>query len=191
MAKNKVTLIFQNSVFKMIFSLAIVGIFSGAVLVFVYNYAMPKIKINVKSETEKAIKNIFPKVDKIKKMKDEVFQVMDSRDKLLGYAFIAEGNGYQGAIQLIVGVDPDISKINGMEVLESQETPGLGAEIAGKDFRKQFEGLSIAQDIEYVKNQKPQKPNQIEAITGATISSRAVVNIINKTVDAVRKEIKG
>ncbi|MBU0683618.1 MAG: RnfABCDGE type electron transport complex subunit G [Candidatus Omnitrophota bacterium] len=191
MAKNKITSIVQNSGFKIIFSLAIVGILSGAVLVFVYNYAMPKIKINVKSETEKAIKDIFPKVNKIENMKDEVFQVMDEQDKLLGYAFIAEGNGYQGTIKMIIGVDTGISKIVGMEVLESQETPGLGAEIAEQNFRKQFEGLSITQDIEYVKNQKPQKPNQVEAITGATISSRAVVNIINKTVTAARKEIKG
>ncbi len=108
---------------------------------------------------------------------------------MLGYAFLAEGNGYQGTIKMIVGVDIDISEIKGMEVLESQETPGLGAEIATRDFRKKFDGLPLAHKIEYVKNKKPDKPYQIEAITGATISSKAVVKIINDGVVKLKEKI--
>ena len=124
---------------------------------------------------------------KIQKTKDDFFKVTGAENKVAGYAFIAEGNGYQGIIKLIIGVDPKFTEIKGMEVLESQETPGLGAEIAGSKFRKQFENLPITQKIEYVKNQKPTKPNQIEAITGATISSRTVVNILNERIAVVRK----
>lgn len=86
-------------------------------------------------------------------------------------------------------MDSAITKMTGMEVLESQETPGLGAEIAG-DFRKQFSGLSVARDIEYVKNKKPEEPYQIESITGATISSRAVVSMLNKRIEEIRKAIR-
>ena len=102
-----------------------------------------------------------------------------------------EGNGYQGLIKMVVGVDSQIKTMKGMEVLESQETPGLGAEIAVDPFKAQFSGLPITHQIEYVKNEKPTEPYEIEAITGATISSRAVVNILNKKIEQVRKEIKG
>lgn len=180
----------ENSTLRIIMALAVVGILSGALLVLVYNYSIPKIRVNVENETERAIKNIFPACEKIKKTKNDFFRVTGAENKIAGYAFIAHGNGYQGIIKLIIGVDPKFTKIMGMEVLESQETPGLGAEIASREFRKQFENLPITQKIEYVKNQKPTKPNQIEAITGATISSRAVVNIINDEISVVRKNVK-
>jgi Na+-translocating ferredoxin:NAD+ oxidoreductase subunit G len=85
-------------------------------------------------------------------------------------------------------VDKGFKSLTGMEVLESQETPGLGAEISG-DFRKQFSGLSVSNGIEYVKNRKPEKPGQIEAITGATISSRAVVNMLNDRLRQLREKL--
>ena len=181
----------KSSVVKMISALTVVGVISGATLVFIYKYSFPKIQMNIKTETEKAVKNIFPQTANIEKTDMEgVSRVLDSDKKLLGYVFLAEGNGYQGAIKLIVGVDTKLSTMKGMEVLESQETPGLGAEIAGDKFRSQFAGLPLTHAIEYVKNEKPQKPYQIEAITGATISSRAVVNILNKRIKEVRKGLK-
>ena len=184
---------FQNNVVKMIVALTAVGVISGASLVFVYNSTMPKIKVNINKETDQAIKNIFPTVDKAERVgkvkRDGIFRVKDSKGKLLGYAFIAVGNGYQGKIKMLAGIDPKLATLHGMEVLESQETPGLGAEIAGKDFRKQFLGLSVSHAIEYVKAKKPEKPYQIEAITGATISSRAVVKILNKKIAQVREVV--
>jgi Na+-translocating ferredoxin:NAD+ oxidoreductase subunit G len=182
--------ILKSDFVKMVTALATVGILSGVSLVFVYNYSMPKIKANVNAATEQGIRSIFPDAHTIDKTKlDGVFQAKDAEGKLVGYAFTAEGNGYQGTIKMIAGITPDLSKMTGMEVLESQETPGLGAEIAEKPFREQFDGLDAAGAIEYVKNQKPEKPNQIEAVTGATISSRAVVNILNKRIEDIRKEI--
>lgn len=180
-----------NSIFRMIGSLALVGCVSGVTLVLVYGYAMPRIQKNIKAETEKAIKAIFPEAGAVDNTEhDKVFKVRDIRGELTGYAFQAEGNGYQGVIKLIVGVDAHFSEVKGLEVLESQETPGLGAEITSPSFKSQFSGLSLAHPIEYIKNQKPTKPYQIEAITGATISSRAVVNIVNKKVEELRKTIK-
>ena len=184
--------ILKSDFVKMVTALAAVGIFSGAALVFVYNYAMPKIKVNVSKETDSAIKNIFPGTTSITKTKDKgVYKVTGTEGKEAGYAFIAEGNGYQGLIKLIVGVDSELTTLKGMEVLESQETPGLGAEIAASPFKDQFNGLPVKHPIEYVKNQKPTEPYQIEAITGATISSRAVVNILNKKIAEMRKVLKG
>jgi electron transport complex protein RnfG len=171
----------------MITALTVVGIIAGASLVFVYDYAMPKIKKNIFADSEKAISNIFPEAARTEE-KNGVMKVLDSKNNLLGYAFTAEGNGYQGTIKLMAGIDEKIAAMKGVEVLESQETPGLGAEINGARFKVQFAGLSIKEDIEYVKNQKPQKPNQVEAIAGATISSRAVVNILNNKIEDIKKQ---
>lgn len=183
--------IFKNTVVRMIVALVTVGVISGVCLVFVYNYATPKIKINMEKETESAIKEIFPDSGKIKKTGEKgISEISDKKGKMIGYAFTAEGNGYQGLIKVIVGVDPKMTKMLGMQVLESQETPGLGAEIASKPFRQQFVGLVITHAIEYVRNKKPEQPYQIEALTGATISSRAVVNLLNKRIEEVRKILK-
>jgi len=181
----------DSDITRMITALTVVGMASGLLLVFVYTYAMPKIKINMSRDTERAIENIFPDLKEMTKTDDEgVYRITGKDGTLTGYAFIASGNGYQGEIKLVAGTDPALSAMKGMEVLESQETPGLGAEIAGKDFRGQFSGLSLAEPIEYVKNEKPDKPNEIEAITGATISSRAVVRILNDKIAEMRKKLQ-
>ncbi len=181
--------VINNTVIRMLTALSIVGAVAGASLVFVYNYATPKIEVNVEGGTEKAIKTIFPDVGKIKQTGEkDVYKIENSQGEIEGYAFLAEGNGYQGTIKLIIGVDPKIDKMMGMEVLESQETPGLGAEISSAHFRDQFIDLPVTKKIEYVKNQKLEKDNQIEAITGATISSKAVVRIINNRIEELRQQ---
>lgn len=183
--------IVNSDVFKMVTALSVVGIISAVSLVFVYSYSLPKIIENTNKATQNGIKQLFPDAGKITKTSmDGVFEVEDANGQALGYAFTSVGNGYQGPINIIAGVDPDINKMIGMEVLDSQETPGLGAEIAG-DFRKQFSGLSVEGDITYLKNKKPEKPGEIEAITGATISSRAVVNMLNKSIQDLREKVKG
>ncbi len=193
MVKN----ILKNNFVRMISALVAVGVLSGAVLAMVYTLTIQRIKDNRNKESEQAVLNLFPDADIAGLMKGSekgdrgVVEVVDKNKKLLGYAFKAEGNGYQGTIEIIGGLNADLTRMRGIEIVESQETPGLGAEIAGNNFRKQFVGLSVARPIEYVKNQKPQEPCQIEAITGATISSRAVVNILNKRIEEVRKTIKG
>lgn len=179
---------------KMISVLTIVGLISGAALVFVYNYANPLILKNQKDEMKKAIFKIFPEgktydeetVDKI-----AVFKVQDEKDAFLGYAFLAEGNGYQGAIKMMAGIKPDLETLVGIEILESQETPGLGQEITTDKFESQFKDLKTTPPIDYVKNVKPANPNEIQAITGATISSRAVVTILNETIEIIKEHLGG
>jgi Na+-translocating ferredoxin:NAD+ oxidoreductase subunit G len=180
--------LFKIDFVRMFAALAAVGILSGTALVFVYNYSMPKIKANITAATEDGIKSIFPEAVSIEKADmDGLYKAKDASGGLIGYAFTAEGNGYQGTISMIAGISPDLSEMRGIEILDSQETPGLGAEITSDDFRDQFNGLSVKGPIGYVKNKKPDQPNQIEAITGATISSRAVVNILNKRIEEIRQ----
>jgi electron transport complex protein RnfG len=98
--------------------------------------------------------------------------------RFLGYAIPAAGAGFQDTISLLYGYDPAGDRIVGMQVLESRETPGLGDRIYKDEaFVAQFRDLAVAPRLELVKD-APTAPNQVDAITGATISSAAVVTIL-------------
>ena len=149
---------------------------------------------NQEKETREAIFKVFSgahSYEKIRMDNEEIFLVKDESGSNLGYAFIAEGDGYQGKIRLMAGIKNDLVTLSGIEILESQETPGLGQEISGEDFKKQFADLMNSSSISYVKNKKPEKPNEIQAITGATISSRAVVAILNDKIKEIRMSLRG
>lgn len=177
----------KNSV-KMILVLAIVGLISGASLAFVYRYASPAIALNQKAALEAAIFEIFPNgADyEIIDQENDIYVVFGKSGNSIGYAFTAKGNGYQGEIKLMIGLKKDLETATGIEVLDSQETPGLGGNISGVDFKKQFIDLKVTPEIVCVK-EEPMGLNEIQAITAATISSKAVVNIINKKIEIVRK----
>jgi electron transport complex protein RnfG len=100
-------------------------------------------------------------------------------DALVGYAIAGEGAGFQDTIRLLFGYEPHGRRVIGLAILESRETPGLGDRIY-KDpvFVAAFEDLAVEPTIELVQD-GAQAPHQVDAISGATISSRAVVRIIN------------
>jgi electron transport complex protein RnfG len=115
----------------------------------------------------------------------------------IGFAIVAGEAGFQDVIQLIFGYDPKTRQLLGMKVLESKETPGLGDKIE-KDqaFVGQFRGAQAP--LVGVKKGKRSGPREVDMITGATISSKAVIRIINNTlrrlgplVDAYPQEGKG
>ncbi|MDD3297149.1 MAG: FMN-binding protein, partial [Candidatus Omnitrophica bacterium] len=113
------------------------------------------------------------------------YELADAKGAAIGYAFVAEGQGYQGTIKILTGLDTSLENLLGIEILESVETPGLGQRINDEDFRKQFINLKVSSHIECVKSDTSDE-NQIKAITGATVSSRAVVNILNEEIEKIR-----
>lgn len=175
----------MNKIVRMIVVLGLIGLISGGTLALVYQWALPKIVENQIRETKAAVFKVLPETRSYKKVvKDELtyFQCFDQKGGGVGTAILCKGNGYQGEIKLMVGVNAELTKFTGMTVLEQVETPGLGAKIAERKFERRFKDLATKPPLEYVKGRPPERPNQIQAITGATISSRAVMNIINKTV---------
>ncbi|MDB4349386.1 FMN-binding protein [Omnitrophica bacterium] len=177
---------------QMVIVLGLVGFLSGTSLVLVYRYATPLIKSNQKRALEAAIFKVVSggtRYEVMTKDGERFFKVYDKRDKLLGYAFIAEGSGYQGKIEMISAIKKDLSTLYGVEILESVETPGLGGEIVSDEFRDQFTNLKFDPKIECVKKDKKKK-NEIEAITGATISSQSVTNILNEKIAKLVETLK-
>ncbi len=107
--------------------------------------------------------------------------------KVIGYSLIAEGIGWD-RLKILIALSSDLQKITGLEIVDSRETPGLGARIKEDWFRKQFQ-KPTDRPLQLVKH-KPSGKYQVQAITGATISSTAVTNMVNKTVALARKLIK-
>ena len=108
-----------------------------------------------------------------------------SAGELLGYAVPAEGPGYMDTVGLIYGYEPRSGTIVGVAILESRETPGLGDKIiTDPAFHENFRRLSVEPVIVPVKKGRKQSANEVDCITGATISSKAIVNILNEAVDA-------
>jgi len=179
---------------QMVLSLSIVGIISGISLVGMYSYTHLRIEANKRRAIQEAIFTVLPGIkdyEVIIKDGKEIYKGLDSSGKMVGYAFTGEGGGYQGKIKIMVGVDPGLEKVKGIEILESVETPGLGAKISSDWFKNQFKELRTLPSIQLIKGKTHKKePYQVQAITGATISSQAVVEIMNKTLEEVREKLK-
>ncbi|WP_051275340.1 FMN-binding protein [Aestuariibacter salexigens] len=116
----------------------------------------------------------------------------DPQGQLVGVAIAAEGQGYQDKIKIIYGYSPDKQTVIGMRVIESRETPGLGdrietdsafqANFIALDVRLNAQGNDLVHPVELVKSGQKTKAWQIDGITGATISSQAITDMIAHSV---------
>ncbi len=183
----------MNKSVKMIVTLTVLGALAGIILAVAYRMAEPLIRINREKELKAAIFKVLPGAEDYKAVKKKpqkgeevtVYVGLDNKGRPVGFAFKADGNGFQGNVGVMVGLGLGFKKLRGIEILDQVETPGLGNRILEKWFKEQFKGVEVHPKIEYIKYRKPEKPNQIQAITGATISSNAVVTNINNAVKRV------
>ncbi len=169
--------------------LTLVCLICALLLSVVYSLANKKIEINKERRLEEALTTLAPQAARIEEITIEeeiIYKLFDQGKRLIGYGFIATGQGYQGKIKMLVVSDKSLEYLEGIEVVESLETPGLGAKIQEDLFKSQFENLNIKEEMTCLKGQA-EKKNQIKAITGATVSSRAVVNILNSKIKVIRE----
>ena len=182
---------------RLVLTLAIAGLVSGIAIIGIYEATLPTITENKARELREAVFKVLPGVSKMQALvyrdgelvvveapdKDEpvVYGGYDEQGDFVGYAMPAAGPGFQDTIAILYGYKPGEKLVVGMEVLESRETPGLGDKIY-KDavFVGGFSALSVEPEIVAVKKGTKSGANEIDAITGATISSKAVVRIINE-----------
>ena len=108
--------------------------------------------------------------------------------KQVGWGILAEGKGYD-TLLLLVAVDLRVEKLIGYRVVRSLETPGIGDRIERPEFYGQFEGRDAAARLEPVGPDKPAAGQQVHTISGATISSKGVVQTINENLSAVREKL--
>ena len=193
----------EPSSFRLAITLGIAGLLSGLVLVGIYLGTLPAIQANQANALQAAIFRVVPgaksyeamavkdgklAVDPAAKGKppapgEVIYACKDASGQPAGYAIPARGNGFMDNIGLIFGYKADTKRIVGMEVLESRETPGLGDKILfDPHFLANFESLAVEPEILPVKKGAKTKQWEVDCITGATISSKAVVSILNDGV---------
>jgi electron transport complex protein RnfG len=183
----------MKDIFRLCFVLTLITAVSAGVLAFVSDKTEEPISNALREAKMKAVRQVLPPYDN-DLMEDRVFISGDEGDsvevfvgmegsEITGVAFpVVAHRGYSGDINFLVGVNSD-GVIQGIQILNHAETPGLGAKIQGEEFRAQYRGCSI--DSPKVWKVK-QDGGVFEPITGATISSRAVTEATLKGLEFFR-----
>lgn len=120
--------------------------------------------------------------------KDGHYAGLDGAGQTVGYVFETESKGYGGTIKVMTGISAEGS-VTGVVVLSHGETPGLGANAEKETFRDQYQQPVPSQGggFQVIKFQAPQE-GEIQAMTGATITSTAVTNAVNQAVTAYQEQ---
>ena len=182
---------------RLVLTLSLAGLLSGLIIVGIFETTLPTITAYQAEQLRLAVFEVLPGTRRLQRLVyrdgaltpseetgddiEYVYAGYDGDDRLLGYAIPGAGPGFQDTIKLLYGYRPALAQVSGMRILESRETPGLGDKIyKDQAFVDGFRALAVAPEIQAVKKGRGGAPHQIDAITGATISSKAVVRIINQ-----------
>ncbi|MFH0876910.1 MAG: RnfABCDGE type electron transport complex subunit G [Candidatus Omnitrophota bacterium] len=194
----------KNNYVRYAATLAIICLAASGLLSVVYNVTRPKILAQQQREEEDSLKEVLPQAKSFEPMQESqdvvYYKALDSDQKVLGYAFKASQKGYSSEIVTMVGMTPQ-GEIIRIKILSQNETPGLGtriAEVIQKDtfwdifirkikpgpvpqpwFQEQFSGKKI-DDLD----------SAVNAITGATISSSAVIDSVKTRAKEIMEKIR-
>jgi electron transport complex protein RnfG len=176
----------KNSTKNLILTLATIGIVSALILTFVYEWTTPYIQANQAETQRLAISEVLPgaeEVEEVEKNGPIFFEGFDADGNRIGVAYQNSGGGYNGMIDVMVGVNLDNQEIYKFSVLNHEETPGLGARITEAEFKSNFEN-KVFGEYNVIKT-PPSKETEVQAIAGATISSVSVTRIIEEAVSTI------
>jgi Na+-translocating ferredoxin:NAD+ oxidoreductase subunit G len=126
------------------------------------------------------LEGMFPDMSEFKLI-DEVYVIYDDGN-VIGYAYLAAGKGYGGSIEILVGLE-DETTIKGISIINHSESPGLGSRITEDEYLTQYNKLKISD------SDLKSSGGKIDAITGATISSKAVADAVRTTALEKVREI--
>jgi len=183
-----------KDILKIAFTLVVIYVIGGLILAGVYAKTSPIMFRNNEIAKQKALKALIPEADDIKKQGDwtihekhaEYF-VATKNGEVIGYIVQSFGKGYSSYIDTLIAVDKDF-KVRKINILHHAETPGLGDEIEADSFKGQFKD----KDLDHLKVLKTETTEYVQAISGATISSRAVTeDAVKNGVSFLIKKIKG
>lgn len=185
--------------------LLIVASFCFGLLIAVTNAALsPRIRQNEINKRNRLVSLLLPEAKNFilieeqieiqslqrKKENIEIYRAMSDANECVGWSFEAVGSGFQDKIKLVIAVDKDFEKIAGFDVLSSNETPGFGDQIKNDSYRDQFKGAPT-EELKLVTVGEPDEiDSQIVAISGATISSEAVVEIVSNSITQIKEQMR-
>ena len=180
----------------------------GLILGGVYQITKPKIDEENKKVAEEAYRAVFEEADSFNAKEydadkankivadggysdtiDDVQEACDKSGNVIGYVItVTAKDGSQGSITFSVGIKND-GAVNGYSITSISETPGLGMKAEDEDFAGQFKN-KIVEAFKVVK-QVPSSDDEIEAITGSTITSKAMANGCNAAILYFKTELGG
>jgi len=163
----------------------------GVALAGVQSTLSGKIEQNKKAETYEVMPDLVPGAqpglsEELTVMgKDgqeaRLYRAVGAGGRQVGWLLPAGGQGFGDRIEILIGVDTQVSTITGLYVLEQKETPGLGDYITTDAFRQRFRNAPTDRPLVVVKTD-PSQENEIRALSGATISSESVAAIVNRAL---------
>ena len=172
----------KNSIFKIAINLALTCLVAGVILAAAYYITHPIALEKEKEMTAKSMQALVPDATAFTAVDGEEKMTAASADgKIVAYIVTVEPKGYGGAIVTQVAVTPDGKVIN-YKITKSNETPGLGENAKKEPFIGQFPGKTSEQ---LVVTKDAAKTENIQAMTGATITSKAVTKGVKEAVDRV------
>ena len=186
---------------KLTTTLALVGALAGLIIVGAYTSTLGPIEANRTATIDRAIAEVLDGTTRYDTLylhdgalstappaetaghlgPEKVYAAYASDGHLLGFAVIAKEPGFQEPIEILFGYDPRTKKTSGLAILMSRETPGLGDKIQASGWRAQFRDRITP--IVGTKKGAAAGPADVDMITGATISSRAVIGAVNKSAE--------
>jgi len=172
----------NNSIFKIASNLAMACFVSGIIIAGVYFITADAAAQKAADLKNTAMKVLVQDADKFDPVEGHEGWFKAEKDgKTIAYVVPSESKGYGGTIKLLVAVTSD-GKVLNYDITAHNETPGLGDKANQDPFKSQFKGKK-AENLKVVKD--PSDKENIQAMTGATISSRAVTNGVKKAVEEV------
>jgi electron transport complex protein RnfG len=175
----------MRSAVRLVLVLFAICILAAGTLALVNAGTKDRIAEFARLERQEALKDVFKDADSFREIvPNKEWEALREGEKV-GSVLAASTQGYSGPIVSLVGLDLQ-DKVTGVKVLTQSETPGLGAKIAEEKFLKQFRGLAP----EAVALRKDDPAGKIDAVTAATISSRAVTVSLRRSIDAYLKGVQ-
>ena len=182
---------------KSLLFIVILGSVSVALLIFVERLTAPIISYNeeiqfkstlldvaeIKLVDGETIDQTFLKKIRKEKKEDFVYFLTSNGSYVINFS----GQGLWGPITGLLALKPDFETIEKLRILSQVETPGLGGRISEEEFLAQFNGKKISPKLVLVLRTKASKDNQVDAISGATLSSMALVDMVNLAAQDFKK----
>jgi Na+-translocating ferredoxin:NAD+ oxidoreductase subunit G len=195
----------EVSSFRLIATLGVAGALAGLLIVAVHQWAEPRIQAHQARAIAIAVGEVLQGPERTETLfvwdgaltatppagvdtvaLDRVWAGYDAAGNRIGFAMIGGEAGFQDIISVMFGFDPAAGQVLGMRILESKETPGLGDKIFKDEaFVSQFQVARVPM-VPTKPGSGTGDPREVDTITGATISARAVINIINNRVARMR-----
>lgn len=134
-------------------------------------------------------KVVLPDAESFEKVDEDTVKGLDASGQLAGYVITTEAKGYGGTIEVMTGISAD-GNVSGVVLLSQDETPGLGANATKESFTGQYKQAVPENGFEVIKSGTA-SDGQIQAMTGATITSQAVTDAVNLAVEKYQTLEKG